>query len=601
MASSGIGNFAGDGVDPCMSTDVGRNRPIMPQERLLHDPAVTIDEYRYYAKETRAEEDEASRIEIPQMGILQIMFPPKNGPSAVHTASEASPLGGDYEKRQGSVTGNTNLARRDLRLAVTDEEWTNASRAMRTATCAACFYLITTDIFGPFGVGFAIGTLGWGPGIALFTVFGLVAGYGGYLLWTCFLGLDSYQFPARNYGDLAFRLYGTIPRHCVNILQFLELLCTVGLIIISNGQAISQVSKFKLCYAVCCLGWAICGFAIGQIRTLQKFGWLANAAVWTNLTLMSISMGAIAHSPPNYGVAAFGSAGATTVPDDVTPVNGVYPPVKHYAGLPDPSNFIGSVNGLMQGVAAYGGAQLFVEFMAEMRRPRDFIKAMWSAQAFIYLMYMFYGLFCYSYQGQYVYSLSYLGVSPYGWQSVGNMFAVLSGIIAAALYGNIGIKVLYNNVFMDLFSAPPLTTKQGKYLWAAIVPIYWSIAYIMAAAIPDFFGLVSVLAAFCAVQFTYTFPPMLALGYAIHKGAMQNGEGFDPATGNTIHHDSGVRRWVRGFLNGPWYFSVLNVIHAAASLATAGLGAYAAIMGMINAFKLPQVNAFSCRSPLDSS
>ena len=153
MASGGIGNFAGDGVDPCMSTDVGRNRPIMPQERLLHDPAVTFDEYHYYAEKTRAEEDEASRIETPQMGILQIMFPPKNGPSAVHTASEASPPGGDYEKRQGSVAGNTNLARRDLRLTVTDEEWTNASRAMRTATWAACFYLITTDIFGPFGVG----------------------------------------------------------------------------------------------------------------------------------------------------------------------------------------------------------------------------------------------------------------------------------------------------------------------------------------------------------------------------------------------------------------------------------------------------------------
>jgi hypothetical protein len=31
----------------------------------------------------------------------------------------------------------------------------------------------------------------------------------------------------------------------------------------------------------------------------------------------------------------------------------------------------------------------------------------------------------------------------------------------------------------------------------------------------------------------------------------------------------------------------------------AGLGAYAAITGMIDAFKNPQVNSFSCRSPLD--
>lgn len=82
-----------------------------------------------------------------------------------------------------------------------------------------------------------------------------MAGYSGYLLWTVFLGLDSYEFPLKNYGDLAFRVYGTIPRYFVNILQSIQLLCSVGLIVISNGQAISQVSKFRLCYAVCCLIW----------------------------------------------------------------------------------------------------------------------------------------------------------------------------------------------------------------------------------------------------------------------------------------------------------------------------------------------------------
>ena len=29
------------------------------------------------------------------------------------------------------------------------------------------FYLITTDILGPYGVGFSMGTLGWGPGTYL--------------------------------------------------------------------------------------------------------------------------------------------------------------------------------------------------------------------------------------------------------------------------------------------------------------------------------------------------------------------------------------------------------------------------------------------------
>lgn len=42
--------------------------------------------------------------------------------------------------------------------------------------------------------------------------------------------------------------------------------------------------------------------------------------------------------------------------------------------------------------------------------------------------------------GQYVVNPSYLGVSGYTLQTVGNVLAMVSALIAAALYGNIGIK-----------------------------------------------------------------------------------------------------------------------------------------------------------------
>lgn len=287
-----------------------------------------------------------------------------------------------------------------------------------------------------------------------------MAGVSGWLLWQLFLGmmsilkssckaranivilpgLDSYQYPVKNYGDLAFRLYGQWARYLFNILQSIQLICSVALIIISNGEALSEAVKFKLCYAVCCLVWGIAGFFIGQIRTLQKFGWLANAAVWINLLVMFITMGVAAHSPPLYS-AAGSSAGYGVNPALVTAdANGVFPPIQHTAGLPDPSNFGASVNGLMQAVYAYGGAMIFTEFMSEMKHPHDFLKAMWGAQFFIYICYMLYGLFMYGYQGQYLQNPSYLGISPYAWQTVGNVLAMVSALIAAALYGNIGVK-----------------------------------------------------------------------------------------------------------------------------------------------------------------
>ena len=427
---------------------------------------------------------------------------------------------------------------------------------------------------------------------------------GGFLLWRIFLGLDSYEFPLRTYGDLAFRLYGTTMRHMINILQSIQLIFNVGIIIIGNGQALSQISQFRLCYAICCLIWAIAGFFVGQVRTLQKYGWLANCAIWLNVLIMIFTMAVVAHSDPNYD-AIGGSAGTALGGASVTPdANGNNPPIATYAGMPPSTvGFTGALVGLMQAVYAYGGAMLFIEFMAEMKRPRDFWKAMIFAQLFIFSCYLFFGCFIYGFQGQYSVNPAYQGVSPYAWQTVGNVLAVLSALIAAGLYGNIGVKVLYNQLFIEFLKFPPLTSRGGKLIWIGLIPIYWSLAFIISAAIPNFFALSSLIAALCIMQFSYTFPPLLHLGYAIKVGAMLPGEGFDPVTGQLTRHDRGMKRWIRGFFAGGFtsyklYMNIFNVIFFLGSLATAALGAYSAIEALIAAFSVPSITAFTCTSPL---
>jgi hypothetical protein len=84
-----------------------------------------------------------------------------------------------------------------------------------------------------------------------------------------------------------------------------------------------------------------------------------------------------------------------------------------------------------------------------------------------------------------------------------------------------GIKVIYHNLLVDIFNAPPLTTKRGKWLWFAIVPVYWSIAYIFAASIPRF--LRANVSGGCDLHLCSLlihFHPLLALGYVIKKNAI---------------------------------------------------------------------------------
>lgn len=147
---------------------------VRPQERLLHDPNVTFEEYMYYAAKSRGEEDASIRPgpaapDKAKTTFMDVFLPSARG--GVRELKGAAAADGT-----GGVLREMNLSDAQVRATISDEEWTNASRALRTATAAACFYLITTDILGPFGVGFALGTMGWGEGIGLYTVFGACAG-----------------------------------------------------------------------------------------------------------------------------------------------------------------------------------------------------------------------------------------------------------------------------------------------------------------------------------------------------------------------------------------------------------------------------------------
>lgn len=180
--------------------------------------------------------------------------------------------------------------------------------------------------------------------------------------------------------------------------------------------------------------------------------------------------------------------------------------------------------------------------------------------------------------------ISYQGVSIYGWQTAGNMISLIAALIAAGLYGNIGIKVFYNNILMDIFSAPPLVTHRGKIYYAAIVPVWWTIAFILAAAIPDYFGFVSIISASMLLNLTYSLPPLFAVGYDMQNNASREGEGegFDPITGAVTRHGTTAQRWMRGFLSGGPLKVARNVWHVLyflCSLSMCGLGMYAAIEG----------------------
>lgn len=613
MAQPNMANLALDGGDPREEKNPNQFVLDHGHESGLHhghfsveaaqvhnDPEILFEEYLHYAKITRAEEREfeanLTKGKDPWSlgGMIKNRFSKGHQNEATEADSQIATHHDDWS-------------------TVTDAEWRQASRATRTATWGSIFFLITTDILGPTGAPWAFANTGYGPGVALYTTFGLMAGISGFYVWGVYIHMDSDRYPLRDFGQAYFRVFGSRARHIINVLQSLQMLMLVAILILSNGGSVSQISLGKddihgngLCFIVCLLIMAFVGMFLGQIRTLQRFGWLANLSVFTTITVAFISIGVSSNTPVNYAAMLGSFGGNTTAYGNTNFPNGTIEsaiPVVKFAGTPPDgfasggTGFLGTYQGINSIIYAYGGAMLFFNLLAEMRNPWDFWKGMIIADVFIYGVYMFFGALQYSFQGQYTYNNSYQSITPYNYQTAGNLLSIIGGMIAAALYGNIGIKVVYNNVFMEVFGFPALTTKKGKILWVIGVPLYWALAFIVAGAVPELGDIVSLVGAFCIGNFTYSFPTLLKIGFDIKRGAMLDTEHFDTATRKYVRQDSGMTRWMRGYRKTFWLTS-FNIFYLLGALVVCGLGMYSAIKALIVAFSGGSVTtSFSCVSP----
>lgn len=104
-----------------------------------------------------------------------------------------------------------------------------------------------------------------------------------------------------------------------------------------------------------------------------------------------------------------------------------------------------------------------------------------------------------------------------GLQIAGNILAFLTAFIACFLYFNIGMKTVYIEVFQEILHFPAITTKRGKSLWFALGPIYWALAFVVAAAVPNLRSVVIFFrrwspSSYCHNVFSFPWPNLFGTG-----------------------------------------------------------------------------------------
>lgn len=253
------------------------------------DPSVTFEEYVYWAKIERAEEWENNKQYIAERGPVSVgkVITGRFSKGVHHDNKKKldAAAARSQELQQVAETTDSKEAPRARQASVTaqDEEWKTASRALRTASWGTIFYLITTDILGWSNCPFVFASVGFGPGFALYIVFGLAAALSGWILWQVFLGLDSSRYPMQSFGDTYYRVFGAKSRHFINVTQALQQFMTVAVLILASAQIIAQLSSESICFVACMIIVMVIGMVLGSVRSLQRLGWLCNASVWLNI------------------------------------------------------------------------------------------------------------------------------------------------------------------------------------------------------------------------------------------------------------------------------------------------------------------------------
>ncbi|KAJ5335594.1 hypothetical protein N7541_005418 [Penicillium brevicompactum] len=562
------------------------------------DPNVTFEEFTYWAKIERELEDEEYRRfrAVESSGILghikgyfgknayedDKVINSRNLQSQEETSKwSEKQLTVATNKDENGINSIPPSDTHDL-----DAEWRTAARALKNASWGAVFYLITTDILGWSQTPYVFSNTGYGLGVGIFVLMGLAAFASGMMIWRTFLALDSSRFPVMSFGDPFFRLYGPRMRHFINFMQSLQMFLSVAVVLLGNTGIIAQLAgSANLCFVVCGIISLVVGMASGYMRSLKHLGWFCNFSVWINIvTFVIICVAAAKHGPDpaaavQNGVLNKAWATVATMAPVKTFVN--TPPAEYQPT--DTNLFAAQFNGINSMVYAYSGAVMFVAFLSEMRRPMDFWKGLLMGQTFITVVYVFFGAFIYNYYGQYAYSNVNQSVYPLNLQVVGNVLSLITGWLAVFLYFNVGMKTVYLEVGQEIFNLPPIASRKGKYIWWALGPMYWIIAFVVSMSIPQFSAFTNFVGGLFSLNFTYSLSGVMYLAYKIQDGARLPGEGFDPATGETVRLDGGIKRWVRGFVK-TWYLSIPVLIYTGCGLATSGMGTWAAVSALESAF-----------------
>ncbi|PKS08394.1 hypothetical protein jhhlp_005338 [Lomentospora prolificans] len=242
---------------------------------------------------------------------------------------------------------------------------------------------------------------------------------------------------------------------------------------------------------VCTVAFSAIVAVVSWVCSLPRtFGTLANIATFSALfTFVSVLLATIFAAIEDHPGAGWPSLGDPTV----------------FATPPPGTTFVMGLNAFMNIAYTFIGQITLPSFIAEMKEPKDFPKALWAVTIAEIIVFSLVGSIIYAYTGT-----NYNTAPAFG--SLGNVvylkvsfsFMIPTIIFLGVLYASVSARFLFFRFFAGTRHMSD-NTVVGWAAWAAILAVTWIIAFIISEVIPFFADLLSLMSSLFDSFFGFIF------------------------------------------------------------------------------------------------
>ncbi|MCJ1474656.1 hypothetical protein MMC13_003316 [Lambiella insularis] len=240
------------------------------------------------------------------------------------------------------------------------------------------------------------------------------------------------------------------------------------------------------------------------------------------------------------------------------------------------TSFIDGMNAFLNISYILIGQLTIPSFMAEMREPRDFPKALYATTAIELVVFTLVGVIVYVYTGtNYNVAPAFGALSNEVYKKVSFSFMIPTLIFLGVLYGSVSARFVFFRVFAGTRHKAEHTLL-GWLSWIGLLTATWIIAFIIAEVIPFFSDLLSLMSSVFDSFFGFIF-------WGVAYLRMRRAE-----HGPAFWHTRGWRGWCG---------AAANVVIIVIGLFMLTVGTYASVQSIVDGYRQASFGGvFSCAS-----